>query len=91
MGIYTNGDVYGICIYTHNDNDDIYTLYEKKQDVIMNAEQIKEAYFYYANLYDKTNISFKLYTECSTTYAPETFMMWHPISLPTFVKLFGRM
>lgn len=90
MGIYTNGDVYGIGIYTRNVNDIIYTLYEKKYNGIMSDEQMEKAYLYYMKLPDKTDISFRIYAECSSTYTPETFMSWCPISLPTFVKLFGQ-
>jgi len=90
MGIYTNGNIFGIKIYTVNDDDDnINILFIKNYDVIMSDEQMKEAYLFYTELNDKTNIFFKCYTECSSTYANGVFMMWYPMSLNTFLEKFG--
>ena len=35
MGIYTSGKIFGIKIYTFNDDDISYTLFERKYDVIL--------------------------------------------------------
>jgi hypothetical protein len=53
---------------------------------------MKEAYLFYANLNDKNNISFKIYTECSSTldkYNRANYMEWYPISLNIFLEKFS--
>ena len=91
MGIYTSGKIFGIKIYTFNDDDISYTLFEQKYDVLMNNEQMKEAYLFYTELHDKNNIRLKIYTEISSTYDKnnENYMDWHPISLSVFLKKFS--
>jgi hypothetical protein len=91
MGIYSNGSIFGISIYNFNDDDVSNILFEEKYDEIMSHEQMREAYLFYAILYDKNNISFKIYTECSSTLNKdkENFMMWHPLSLNTFLEKFN--
>jgi hypothetical protein len=54
MGIYSNGNIFGIKIYT-NDNDNINIIFEKKYDIIMRDEQKKEAYLFYKELSNKEN------------------------------------
>ena len=91
MGIYTSGKIFGIKIYTFDDDDISYTLFERKYDVIMTVEQMKEACLFYTELQDKNNVRFKIYTEFSSTYnnENENYMEWHPISLSVFVEKFG--
>ena len=91
MGIYTSGRIFGIKIYTFNDDDDIYTLFERKYDLIMNNEQMKEAFLLYTELHDKNNVRFKIYTEFTSTHDKENenYMDWHPISLSVFLEKFG--
>ena len=48
-----------------------------------------EAYLFYTEINDKTGISFKYYTECSSTYGEEIFLMWFPMSLELFLDKFG--
>ena len=89
MGIYSNGDVYGIKIYTFNNDDTCNVLFEEIYDEIMSYHQMREAYLFYENLNDKTNIFFKIYTECSSTlnYGNNyNFMTWYPLSLNEFLK-----
>ena len=91
MGIYSNGSIFGLQIYNFNDDDFSNTLFEEKYDEIMSHEQMREAYLFYNELDDKKQISFKIYTECSTTHDKHNkgnFMMWYPISLDTFLKKF---
>jgi hypothetical protein len=91
MGVYSSGRIFGISIYNFNDNDVSATLFEEKYGEIMSHEQMSEAYSFYNELPDKNNISFKIYTECSSTLNNEDeriFMMWHPISLSSFVQMF---
>jgi hypothetical protein len=88
MGIYSNGSIFGIQIY--NFNDDLSNiLFEEKYDEVMSYHQMREAYIFYSILYDKNNIHFKIYTECSTTYGEGTYFNWSPMSLNLFLEKFG--
>jgi hypothetical protein len=67
-------------------------LFEEKYDEIMSREQMREAFLFYTNLNDKINISFQIYTDCSSTldkYDKDNFMMWYPLSLDMFLEKFG--
>jgi hypothetical protein len=55
----------------------------------MSGEQMREAYLFYNELNDKTQIFFKIYTECGSTYNEGCFMDWYPMSLNTFLEKFG--
>jgi hypothetical protein len=91
MGIYSNGSIFGISIYTLNEDDyNINRLFEEKYDEIISHEQIREAYLFYTELNDKNNLLFKVYTECTSTLDIEkqNFMMWHTISLNQFLEKF---
>ena len=91
MGIYSNGNIFGIRIYNMNEDDFSNTLFEQKYNVIMNDEQKKEAYSFYTELNNKNEIFFKIHTECSSSYekGTESFMMWYPMSLNQFIETFG--
>jgi hypothetical protein len=89
MGIYTSGKIFGIKIYTFDDDDISYTLFEQKYDVLMSVEQMKEAYLFYTELHDKNNVCFKIYTEFSSTYNKENYMDWHRISENIFYEKFS--
>jgi len=91
MGIYASDNIFGIRIYIFNEDDISNTLFEEKYDEIMSHEQIRQAGLFYEILYDKTNIHFKIYTECSCTLSnnKNTYMDWYPITLQTFLEKFG--
>jgi len=92
MGIYSNGSIFGILIYTLNDDDyNINTLFEEKYDEIISHEQIREAYLFYTELNDKNNVLFKIFTECTSTLDIEkhNFFKWYPISLNQFLEKFN--
>jgi hypothetical protein len=91
MGIYASDNIFGIRIYNFNDDDIGITLFEEKYDEIMSHEQLRQARLFYDLLYDKKNIHFKIYTECSSTLSnnKETFMEWHVLSLDTFLEKFS--
>jgi hypothetical protein len=92
MGIYSNGKIFGIQIYNFNDDDVSNILFEEKYYEIMSYHQMREAYLFYTNLADKNNISFKIYTECSSTldkYNKDNFMKWCPLPLHIFLEKFG--
>ena len=88
MGIYSSGRIFGIQMYTFNDDDISNILFEVKHDEVMSYIQMKEAYLFYDNLNDKNKLFFKIYTECISTlsYNKDNFMMWYPLSLDTFLE-----
>ena len=90
MGIYTNGDIYGIEIY-RVDNDDNITLFTEKYETIMNDEQMREVYLFYKELNEKNSLFFKIYTECCSSLDKQNsnFMSWYPISFDTFLEKFN--
>jgi hypothetical protein len=96
MGIYSSGKIFGIRIYSFNDDDFANILLEYKYDTIMTSEQMREAYLFYSNLNDKNKIHFQIYTECFSTlnYAcvndNPKFMKWEPFPLDLFVKIFNK-
>jgi hypothetical protein len=92
MGIYSNGNIFGIQIYNFNDDDISNILFEEKYDEVMSYTQMREAYLFYTNLTDKNNIFFKIYTECTSTlsYNRENLMMFQPLPLDTFLEKFGN-
>jgi hypothetical protein len=91
MGIYTSGEIFGIRIYTFSEDDLSKTLYEQQYDEIMSFNQMREAYLFYVQLYDKSNIHFQFYTDHSTSYNPgsDKYMGWHPLALNTFLEKFS--
>lgn len=91
MGIYSNGSIFGIQIYNFNDDEFSNILYEEKYDEVMSYIQMREAYLFYNILYDKNNIFFKFYTECTSTlsFNRDKCMMWQPLPLDTFLEKFS--
>ena len=89
MGIYDNGSIFGIRIYHFNDDDFANILFEKKYDQIMSTEQMREAYLFYTELNNKSEIHFEYYTECSSTYRVGLFLKWCQMSLNLFLEKFG--
>lgn len=92
MGIYSNGKIFGIRIYVFDDESDTSTiLFERKYDSEMNNTQKKDAYKFYVNLSNKSNLFFRTYDECSSSHELQnrgSFMMWNPISLNKFLDIF---
>ena len=93
MGIYDNGYIFGIKIYNFDNDDYANTLFEEKYEAIMSHQQMKEAYLFYTELKDKNNVRFQFYTECASTLNGynnnKTFLMWHPMSMNTFLEKFN--
>jgi len=85
MGIYNNGCVFGIRIYNFNDDDFANILFEEKYDEIMKYEQLREAYLFYIK-FNKNELRFQYYTECSSTYGNGIYLDWYPISLNLFLE-----
>lgn len=91
MGIYSNGKIFGIQIYNFID-DVSNVLYQDKQDNELSYNQMNEAYLFYNGLNESDKLYFKIYTECSSTLDKNanTFMMWLPITLKTFIEKFSQ-
>ena len=89
MGIYNNGSIFGIKMYNFNDDDCSNILFEEKYDEEISYHQMREVYLFYTKLKNKNGIRFQYYTECSSTYGKETFLMWYPMSLDIFLEKFG--
>lgn len=91
MGIYSNGSIFGIQMYTFNNDDISNILFEEKYDEVMSFVQMREAYLFYTNLNDKNKVFFKIYTECTSTLSSNgcNFMMWQPLPLESFLEKFG--
>ena len=89
MGIYSNGDIFGIQIYNFNNDDISNILFEEKYDEIITYEQMREIYLFYTKLNNKNEIRFQYYTECSSTYCEGTYFSWCPMSLELFLEKTG--
>ena len=88
MGIYNNGNIFGIRIYNFKDNDFADILFEQTYTEIMSDEEKKKEYLFYNELNNKNEIYFQYYIECSNTYSKDVFKMWYPISLNLFLEEF---
>ncbi len=89
MGIYDNGNIFGIKIYNFHHDDFANILFEKTYNEIMSDKEKKKAYLFYTELNNKNEIRFQYYTECSSTYGEGFFLMWYPMSLNIFLEKFG--
>jgi len=88
MGIYDNGNIFGIKMYNFNDEDFANVLFEKTYDKIMDDEEKKKVYLFYIKLSNKNEIHFQYYTKCSSSYNGGFFFMWYPMSLNIFLEKF---
>ena len=96
MGVYTNGSIFGIRIYTYTSEEENKTLFTKKYEEIMTKQQLQEAYLFYKDINVMTDIHFQIYTECTSTHDAReyenqnrNFMMWNPITLSFFLENFN--
>jgi hypothetical protein len=89
MGIYDNGNIFGIRIYNFNDNDFANILFEKTHNEILTDNEKKEIYLLYTVLKNKNKIRFQYYTEYSSTYGKGYYFNWYPLSLNLFLEKFG--
>ena len=91
MGIYSNGNFFGLRIYHFTEDDIGNTLFEEKYDKTMTHEQMREAYLFFTCIENKNEIFFKIYTECNSTQDIEhkKMMEWYPISLKQFLEHFN--
>ena len=85
MGIYSTNGVFGIKMYNYDEDYFGNILFEKKYNTIMSDIQKRDAYLFYKELDNKSDLHFQLYTECSGEVA---FLMWYPLSLKLFLETF---
>ncbi len=93
MGTNPNDNIFGIMIYTIND-DNVKLLYRKENEEKMSKEEMREAYLFYTKLDDKNDVKIKIYTEISSTLNmvnDKNFMMWQPIQLSHFLQIFRNL
>ena len=86
MGIYTNGQIYGIRIITFIE-DESHILFERMSDKILDSRTLNEAKQFYDGLADKNGIHFRVYNQCSTTYGDGVVSLWFEMSLEEFMEI----
>jgi hypothetical protein len=92
MGIYNNGNIYGVawCIYDSKD-----VLIRRAEHVfpnklgVENIDEIKAEYNKLTPL-ERLFAKIKLYTKCTSTYDPHAgeFMLWIPTTIQRLEQLF---
>ena len=88
MGIYSDGNVYGISlVLNHN------VLFEEKYEEPVRPDQLDYAKDCYSKLNEeeKDVLTIHFYTKCSTTYSlrnTEEFFAWFPATKQMLVKMF---
>jgi hypothetical protein len=91
MGIYSDGNIYGIAISLQVGSY-FSELFNKIYPAVMTCEQIQEAKTMYDKLTEgeKSSLNIRFYTSCSSTYdlASAPFMSWFPGDLISLEKLF---
>ena len=93
MGIYVNYDqLFGIKIYTFNEDGNSKVLFEIKEDTPLSYDQMCQAYrFYkYGGVCDIDEMYFSVYVECTSTLniPPINTKMWQKYSLKSFLANF---
>lgn len=76
MGIYSNGQVYGLKWY-YSDRFDV--ILEKIYEEEMTYDDILQVKETYDNITNFDNLSLWYYTKCSSTYGDGEFMSWFTI------------
>ena len=87
---YTTRGIYGVKIYTYI-NKEYSILLKQELNTLMTNEMIEEVKVFYSNLDEKTktNVKFKIYKNCKSIENEDNYMIWHDISLNTFITCFG--
>ena len=70
MGIYTDGNVYGVWCFIQNDDGSVTVFIDKKYDTKMNSAQIEDIKSEYENISEdnKKEMSIKFYTMICSSY-----------------------
>ena len=97
MGIYNDGNVYGVRIVTYDDiNCEEMAYLEKKYDTKINLEQIayikKEYETIFKDVLPDTSLRVFFYTSCVDTYDPDSipWMGWWNGSVESLEELFEK-
>jgi len=95
MGIYTDGNVYGVYMSIFNDEGDFIVVLDKKYDAKMTAEQVLEVKTEYDKLDEdiKKEVRIQFHVLCNTSYEIENsfpFMSLWPGSLAMLEELFEK-
>ena len=95
MGIYTDGNVYGVYIYTYDDDDNLTVLLDKKYDAKMTTEQIIEVKTEFDNLSEdiRKEMRIQFHVSCTTSYELHNntpFMCLWPGSQTMLEELFEK-
>ena len=95
MGIYTDGNVYGVSAYVIQDNGEITVLFEYKYTTKITTEQIdeiKKTHYDDLSVMERSIVRIQFYTSCSCTYdtscANTTYMDWVPGTTDMLLALF---
>jgi len=95
MGIYTDGNIYGVKLITYDINtDETIVFMEKKYDTKMNLEQIseikKEYEAIFKDILPDTSLRVFFYTSCMDTYDPDSipWMGWWNGTIESLEELF---
>ena len=89
MGVYDSGNIYGIRIYKINDGF-ANILYEQIFNEIMTYAEKADAYLFYTELDNKTDLLFQYYSDCSSsTFEEGVFFLWYPMTLELFCEGFA--
>jgi uncharacterized protein (DUF2344 family) len=92
MGIYSDGNVYGVSWNIYDESDELITRFEKTFTEKMTLDQIQEIKVEYNKLTETvfTNIRFGFYTKCTSSYSNDsgTFMSWFPGTKELIEELF---
>ena len=87
MGIYSDGNIYGV-MFSLNDT----VLFERRYEEKLTKEHMQEVKDYFGSLsdQDKNKINILFYTYCSSSYniiETSKFMSWFPGNKQTLKKL----
>lgn len=96
MGIYSDGNVYGVCWNIYDESDELVTRFEKTYPGKMTLDQIQEVKVEHDKLTDNELkfIRYGFYTNCVCNYEleisnnSESFMSWFPGSTKLIEELF---
>ena len=96
MGIYTDGNVYGVYMSIFNDEGDFIVLLDKKYDSKMTIEQVLEVKMEYDKLSEdiKKEVRIQFHVLCTTSYElvndNKPFMSLWPGSRAMLEELFEK-
>jgi len=91
MGIYSDGNIYGLSISVQSDNE-LIEVFNKTYSEKMSFEHFRLAKIVYDKIKedDKKKLDIRFYTSCSSTYEMNNleFMHWFPGTLASLEEYF---